>query len=112
MSTTEIGRAAEDLVAQELRKRGHKIIDQNWRTRWCEVDIVAQKSRTIYFVEVKYRKSNIWGDGLAAITNKKLQQMSFAAELWVTQHNWKYDYQLMAANVSGVPPQITDLLLV
>lgn len=110
MSTTEIGRRAEAMVADELVRRGYKIVACNWRTRWCEIDIVATKGKEVYFVEVKYRKTNAWGDGLDAITPKKLQQMSFAAEMWVSEMRWKGGYELIAASASGVPPQLDALI--
>ena len=110
MSTTSTGQQAENAVAEYLRTRGYQIIEQNWRTRWCEIDVVAQKDDTTYFVEVKYRKSSYQGDGLAYITDKKLQQMSFAAELWVSSNNWQGGYELLGAAVTGDDFVVTDLI--
>jgi Holliday junction resolvase-like predicted endonuclease len=85
-------------------------LNQNWRTKWCEIDIVAQKTQTIYFVEVKYRKSAAWGSGLEYITSKKLKQMQFAAMFWVTENNWDGDYSLAAVEVTGPAFKITNFL--
>lgn len=102
MSTTSVGRGAEDRVADMLRKSGHKIIQQNWRTRWCEIDIVSIKRKVVYFTEVKYRGSDDWGGGLEYITPRKLQQMRFAAEFWLAQEDWRGEVCLQAAEVGGV----------
>jgi uncharacterized protein (TIGR00252 family) len=110
MSTTNIGRDAEALVAKHLKLRGYTILAQNWRTRWCEIDVVAEKKHVVYFVEVKYRKTDSWGDGLDAVTTKKIEQMTFAAEMWVQQKNWQGDYRLIVASVSGIPPEVGALL--
>lgn len=110
MSTTDRGRTAEQAVAHYLQTSGYKIIEQNWRTRWCEIDVVAQKGDTVYFVEVKYRESARQGDGLEYITPKKLDQMGFAAELWVSNHNWHGEYCLAAASVSGHDFQVTHFI--
>ncbi len=110
MSTTETGRKAEAAVAAHLQKQGHKILEQNWRTRWCEIDIVSQKDNTVYFTEVKYRASDRQGDGLDYITPKKQQQMAFAAEFWVASHNWQGEYTLAASAVSGSTYEITDFI--
>lgn len=112
MTTTQIGHDAEEVAAAHLKQQGYRIVTQNWRTRWCEIDIIATKHKTVYFVEVKYRKSNAWGDGLDAVTNKKLEQMSFAAEMWVHAENWMGDYSLAAMSLSGVPPTVDILTLV
>jgi uncharacterized protein (TIGR00252 family) len=99
MSTTSIGRSGEQLVAEYLQNSGYTVLMQNWRTRWCEIDIICKKAGCIYFVEVKSRKSDVFGDGLAYITPKKLQQMRFAAEFWAASQRWTGDYQLCAASV-------------
>ena len=109
-STTETGRYAEDTVANYLIEKKYKIISKNWRTRWCEIDIVAKKKNIIYFVEVKHRKNTKYGDGLDSINNKKLSQMTFSAEIWVNDNNWKGDWALMAASTEGEPPKITAIV--
>lgn len=111
MSTTSTGREAESIAAQYLSKQGYKISAQNWRTRWCEIDIIAIKKKTVYFFEVKYRKVANWGDGLDAVTVKKQQQMQFAAELWIQEHGWKHDAILGAIAMAAEPPVVTDVIL-
>lgn len=110
MSTTDTGRQAEDAVAKYLSAHGYRVLEQNWRTRWCEIDIVAVKENTVYFVEVKYRRSSQQGDGLDYITPKKLQQMSFAAEMWVSNHRWHGEYCLAGAAVAGNNFQVTNFI--
>lgn len=110
MSSTSTGKYAENMVADYLKSQGYKILSQNWKNRWCEIDIIALKKKVIYFVEVKYRKSSNWGDGLDAITPKKQQQMSFAAEMWVHENKWRGDYSLAAASVAGNPPEIQQYI--
>jgi uncharacterized protein (TIGR00252 family) len=77
MKTTFIGQSAEERVAKLLEKAGFKILARNWRTRICEIDIVANKNKIIYFVEVKFRSSEKQGSGLEYITPKKLKQSCF-----------------------------------
>ncbi len=99
MSTTETGREAEELVADYLRKNKHKIIAMNWRTRWCEIDIISKTKNCVYFTEVKFRSSENWGSGLSYITPAKLKQMKFAAEMWISDNNWTSDAMLQAVEV-------------
>lgn len=111
MSTTSRGRDAEQRVAQALEVQGLSIVSSNWRTRWCEIDLVATKGKTVYFVEVKYRTNTTWGDGLDAITPKKQQQMQFAAEYWLTVNKWKGTARLCVASLSGEPPKLDHFLI-
>lgn len=65
----------------------------------------------MYFVEVKYRSSTKQGMGLEYITNKKLAQMHFAAELWLAGHqDSATDYRLAAAEVAGDAFTVTTWL--
>lgn len=85
-TTRQIGDRGEQAAADWLVADGHEIIARNWRTRYCEIDIVSVKDDVLYFTEVKYRKNDDFGGGLAAITNKKQRQMRFAAELFIAKH--------------------------
>jgi uncharacterized protein (TIGR00252 family) len=99
MSSTDTGREAEKHVANLLIEQGHKIVELNWRTRWCEIDIVSKTKDCVYFTEVKYRASDAWGDGFSYITPAKLKQMKFAAELWLSANKWEGECVLQAASV-------------
>lgn len=109
MKTTFIGKRAESRVADFLKNKGFKILAQNWRTKVCEIDVIAQKDEVVYFVEVKYRSSEKQGDGLEYITPKKLKQLHFAAQIWNQQNDWGDDYRIMAAAVSDNEIQIVEL---
>ncbi|HLG90620.1 MAG TPA: YraN family protein [Candidatus Saccharimonadales bacterium] len=101
MKATATGRNAEAAVADYLVENGFKILAKNWRTRWCEIDIIAQKDKTIHFIEVKYRFSESHGSGFEYITPHKLNQIKFAGRFWTAQNHWDGDYRLIAAEVTG-----------
>jgi ribonuclease HII len=110
-TTKQIGDEAETAVCEYLKQAGHEIVTRNWKTKFCEIDIVSQKKDVTYFTEVKYRKSTERGGGLAAITKKKQQQMIFAAELYAARHNLQNsNLRLCAADVEGTPPAVKDFL--
>lgn len=94
------GHQAEDAVAEQIEKMGYEILSQNWHTPRCEIDIIAQKDKLIYFVEVKFRASPAQGDGLEYITKRKLSQMNFAARIWVQHNKWNGDWRLAAISVT------------
>ncbi|MGH7156575.1 MAG: YraN family protein [Candidatus Saccharimonadales bacterium] len=110
MKTTEQGLKAEQAVANLLEEQGFEIIDRNWKTRVCEIDIITQKDKVIYFVEVKYRSSAAQGSGFEYIADQKLRRMNFAAEVWKQHYGWSGDYRLMAASVSGAQCENIELL--
>jgi len=110
MTTSATGRLAESAAANYLEYGGFAILDRNWRTRQCEIDIVAAKDGLVYCVEVKYRHTALQGGGLEYITPKKQQQMRFAAEVWAAQHNWAADIYLSAIEVSGPEFTVTEFI--
>ncbi len=105
--SVEIGRKAEQVAASYLLRHDYSIIQRNWRTRYCEIDIVAAHKGVIWFVEVKYRRQHTQGKGLDYITDKKQRQMYFAAEMWIKHFNWFGDYDIAALEVTGPYFEVT-----
>lgn len=109
-ATTSVGRQAEAAVARKLQEYGYKILQRNWRTKFCEIDVVAQKNNIIYFVEVKYREQDKQGSGLEYITPRKLSQIKFATRFWCQNFNWEDDCRIYGAEVSGPDYETIDLV--
>ncbi len=111
VTTKQIGNLAETEAANYLVHRGHKIIERNWKTKYCEIDIISKKENILYFTEVKYRKKSDFGDGLAAITDKKLKQMKFSARFYVQYKKISnIDQRLTAISLKGQPPKVEEYL--
>ena len=109
-TTRQIGDMGEQAAADWLTADGHEIIARNWRTRYCEIDIVSMKDDVLWFTEVKYRKNDDFGGGLAAITTKKQRQMRFAAEIFIAKNAQyeNYSMRIMAISVDGNPPIVKE----
>ena len=78
----ETGRTTEALAALLLEKRGYRILCLNWRSRWGEVDIVAEHGDCLVFVEVKARASTGHGRPAEAVTRQKQRKILRAAGLY------------------------------
>lgn len=99
--SSDSGRKAEAHVAMLLARQGHDIVARNWRTRWCEIDVVSTCKDVVYFTEVKYRSNGAWGAGYDYIMHKKLKQMHFAAQFWFAKNMWQGDGLLQVASVDS-----------
>ncbi|HEY1085459.1 MAG TPA: ribonuclease HII [Candidatus Saccharimonadales bacterium] len=111
-TTRDIGDSGENVVAKELVRRGFEIIARNWKTKLCEIDIVARKDDAIYFVEVKHRKTADQGGGVAAVTSKKLRQMEFAARLYLHfEHLYDIDARIAVATTNSNPVAFESFLV-
>jgi ribonuclease HII len=110
ITTKQLGDFAEEKVAEFLRGKKHEILARNWRTKFCEIDIVSRKDEVFYFTEVKYRKTADFGGGEAAISSKKIEQMKFAAEFFAHQNKLENaELRLLGAIVEGENFEIKDI---
>ena len=106
-TTKTRGSRGETAACKYLIESGHEIIARNWKNKFCEIDIISKFNGVLCFTEVKYRRA---GGGLDAIDKKKLEQMRFAAELYMSQNGGGAAI-LAAAEVSGDNYQVTDFLV-
>ena len=103
-NTTSLGLCGEDAACRYLEGLGHTVLMRNFRTKVCEIDIISMHEGKMYFTEVKYRKNDSYGGGMAAIDGRKLKQMKFAVECFSKFRPdlaRRYDLLLAAADVTG-----------
>ena len=90
-----IGGIGEELAAKFLISNGFDILDRNPTSRWGELDIVAEKSHIIYFVEVKTRISTRQGSPYEAVSGMKLRHLQRTIQYYILSHNLqKRQFQL------------------
>lgn len=80
------GRLGEKLASSYLRKKGYRIISQNFRAKYGEIDIISLFKKTLVFVEVKTRSGNIFGSPQEAVTRWKLANITKTAQYFKLLH--------------------------
>lgn len=75
----QFGKKSEAIAVKHLRKQKYKILEENYRTKLGEIDIIAKDDDTIAFVEVKSRRSNHYGHPKWAITPQKQRKITLVA---------------------------------
>lgn len=106
-----LGKQAEDLAACFVEKNfGWSIIEKNWKTRNCEIDLIALENvkkrfgkdeQIVHIIEVKYRSSQLAGSALDSINRKKQQQLIYAAQQWQFSNNHYTQIQIDAIGLDG-----------
>lgn len=86
MGLTQIrGKVGEDAACKFLKQKGYKILERNFRKRYGELDIIAQKGDLISFVEVKARSGTAFGTPSEAVTYTKQRRLIKTAESYVME---------------------------
>jgi putative endonuclease len=86
-SRIEIGKIGEALAIEHLKQQGYEIREQNYRSRFGEIDLIAQQGKRIVFIEVKTRRSLKFGPPQAAVTPTKQKQLSKMALSYLQAHD-------------------------
>ena len=80
----ERGRWGEEQVARELERRGYTILERRYRSRYGEIDLIAEDEAFLVFVEVKFRSSCVFVSGLEAVDARKQRRLRQTAELYLS----------------------------
>lgn len=83
MKNIRKGAAGEIFAASLLRNEGYRILARNYRTKFGEIDIIAEKNGCIHFVEVKTRAKNPNFSPIHAINNEKRRHIRNAAKIYL-----------------------------
>lgn len=80
------GKLGEDYACEFLIKKGYKIIDRNYHSRFGEIDIIAVNNDFIVFTEVKTREKNYSVSPLEAVTIGKRKKIIKTALLYLQKN--------------------------
>ena len=80
---TELGRRAEESVAEYLQKKGFEIVARNERVGHLEIDIIAKKGSLLIFCEVRSRTNDAWMTPAQTLNKTKLERLRRAATQWL-----------------------------
>lgn len=75
MSTRQRGDKVELFAENHLKKRGLKLIERNYSSRYGEIDLVMLDGLTLVFVEVRFRANTSFGSGAETVDLRKQQKI-------------------------------------
>ncbi len=98
-----LGALGERLAAEHLERRGFRIVERNYRTRWGELDIIAFDGQTLTFCEVKTRRMAAGsGSPFDAIRQRKRLQVRKMAASWLRERKQRPYAAAMRFDAIGV----------
>jgi putative endonuclease len=98
------GKLGEDLACAELRRRGYAISARRYRSRYGEIDIVAETNGTIVFVEVKARRTGRRGMAAESIPfwkRRRIGAMALDYLAWTGRTNARCRFDVVAIDGLG-----------
>lgn len=78
-STRHLGAVGENMATVYLQQHGYEILGRNLNCRYGEIDVVAQKGDSLYFVEIKRRLGHSHGSALMAVSPTKIKRIKKSA---------------------------------
>jgi putative endonuclease len=92
------GAQVEQLASQYLQQQGLKLMVQNYRSRFGEIDLIMRDGTTVVFVEVRLRRNAGFGGAAASIDARKQKRIISTAQQFL-------------AGLAQVPPCRFDAVL-
>jgi putative endonuclease len=104
----QLGIVGEELAARELTARGYAILERRYRTRYGEIDIVAEDGGTLVFVEVRARATGEFGRAAESVDDRKRRKVTAMAVDYLARHHvtnrpCRFDVVTVDAALSETP---------
>ena len=106
MKRRETGALGERIAGEFLGKNGYDILEKNYRCPDGEIDIIARQKDTLVFIEVRTKRSRLFGSPEESITRVKKERLTALAEYYGQNHdnlppNWRIDVVAIQMDNSG-----------
>lgn len=103
------GMQIEQLAVDLVTNAGMHILHRNFCCKYGEIDIVASNKDVVAFIEVRYRKHNIFGNAAESVDRRKIQRIVRTAECYIQKHtanDFLYRFDVVAVSGSIKTPQM------
>lgn len=84
-TSTDKGQITEQYAQQYLSEQGLIFIEKNFHSRQGEIDLIMRDGDTYVFIEVKYRKNELFGGAIAAISLSKQKKIKHSVKFYLHQ---------------------------
>jgi len=119
-----IGQLGEDIAGKWLIDKGFTVLERNYAKKWGEIDIIAERDKMVYFVEVKtvswettealHKELSVFQDGNGEDTrgryrpeekvdSRKQQRLGRAIQTWIAANRFTGPFQIDVMTVRLVP---------
>lgn len=104
------GQLGELIAKKYLEDKGYKILEQNYRSRFGEIDLVVQKGKELIVVEVRTKRGLDFGTPEESLNKRKLRKLWFNAQGYASRVRWKGPYRIDAVCIVLSPENALERL--
>ena len=90
------GRLGEEIAKKFLEKKGYKIVEQNYRSKFAEIDLVVKQGKELVFVEVRTKRGEMFGTPEESLDKRKLRKLWWNSQGYVNKIHWQGPYRIDA----------------
>jgi putative endonuclease len=90
------GKLGEEIAKGYLIKKGYKIIEQNFKTKYGEIDLICLKAKELVVVEVRTKVGDYFGSPEESLTKKKLRKLWLNARNYAAKIKWQGEIKIDA----------------
>jgi putative endonuclease len=80
-----LGRVGERLAREHLQRLGYRVVADNYRTRFGELDLIVCDDTWLVFVEVKTRRTGAMESAVQAVSADKQRRVRAMAAAWLVE---------------------------
>ncbi len=104
----QVWKIGEAAAKEYLENKGYQVIEQNYQTRYAEIDLIVKKNNVLIFVEVRTKRSRAFVSPEESIKQKKLKKLYWNANAYASLKKWKGQYRVDAICITLNPDNTID----
>ena len=106
----QTGKLGEAIAEEYLQKKGYKILEQNYRTKYAEIDLIARQGKELVFVEVRTKRGELFGTPEESLNKRKLRKLWLNARSYAARKGWQGAYRIDAVCIVLKPDNSVERL--
>jgi putative endonuclease len=99
---SSIGHNAEQLAKQYLIDNSLQFLEQNYKAKVSEIDLIMLDKEQLVFVEVKFRSTNTYGCAAEYFTFKKRKRLERAISYYLLQRKLSIHHTNLRIDVVAI----------
>ena len=92
----EIGYLGEIIAKKYLQNKGYHIVEENYRNKYAEIDLIARNKSILIFVEVRTRSGEQFGTPEESIKRDKIKKLIRNAKAYAARKRYSKEYRIDA----------------